>query len=180
MSQHFPILRTLLWMVGWINPNWQQVGMAFIDVLYCYSSMQFFRKDPFSLPFHATVLHFNTMMAWISKGPFISFRGNSTPLEIRINGVEECTLAPIHEGGELSGKSNGSSCKGASSSLLALPRSEARSTYFGGGFISYRMAGSIWLYSRNLMIFCNLNMTNAGKARLIPGDGKYYLRIWTS
>lgn len=154
--------------------------MASIDVLYCNSSMQFFRKYAFSLPFHALVLHFNTMIAWISKVPVTSFRVNSTPPEITINGVEECTLASLHEGGEWSGKNNGSSFKGPSSSLLALLRSDTRSSYSRGGFISCRTAESTWICSRNLMIFCDLSMMNAGKAKLIPGHGKYYLRIWAS
>lgn len=154
--------------------------MAFIDVLYCNSSVQFFRKDAFSLPFHAPVLHFDTMIAWISKAPFTSFRVNSAPPEIRINGVEECALASLHEGREWSEKSNGSSFKSSSSSLLALLRSDARSSYFRGGFISYRMAGSTWICSRNFMIFCDLSMMNAGKARLIPGHEEYYPRTGAS
>lgn len=140
----------------------------------------FFWKDTFSLLFHVSLLHFNTMMAWISKGPFISFSGNSTPPEIRINGVGECTLAWLHEGGEKSVKSSENSCQGPSSSLLLLLRSEARSAYFGGICISYRMAGNGWIYWKPHDFFFNLSMMNAGKAQLISGDGKYLLGIWTS
>lgn len=154
VSQHCPVLRTLLWLVDWINPNCHQADRTFIDILYCNSSTQFCSSGrTFSLLFHASLLHFSTMMAWISRGPFISFRGNSTPLEIRINGVEECTLARLHEGGETSVKSNENSCQGPSSSLLLLLRFEARSAYFGGVCISYRMAGNIWIYSGNLIFF---------------------------
>lgn len=38
---------------GGLNQTSQQVDMTFTDILYCNSSMKFFRKDPFSLPFHA-------------------------------------------------------------------------------------------------------------------------------
>lgn len=122
-------------------------------ILQFLHAVLFFWKDTFSLLFHVSLLHFSIMMAWISRGPFISFRGNSTPPEIRINGVEECTLARLYEGGERSVKSSENSCQGPSSSLLLLLRSEARSTYFGGVCISYGMAGNIWIYSGNLMVF---------------------------
>lgn len=154
--------------------------MAFIDVLYCNSSTQFFRKDPFCLPFHDLILHFHTMMAWIPKGPFISFKGNSTSPEIRIDGVEECTLTLLHEGGEWSGKSNGSICNGPSSSLLALMRSEARSAYLEVALFPTEWQEAFESTPETSWFFCDLSMMKAGKARLIPVDGKYYLGTWTS
>lgn len=109
--------------------------MVFTDVSYCNSFMQFFRKDPFSLPFSALILHFKTKMIWISKCPSISSRRNSTPSEIRINCVEERVLAPVSEWGDWSRKSNRSSSKWPSSSLLASLRSEARSRGSFGGIL---------------------------------------------
>lgn len=152
-------------------------------ILQSLHTVLFFQKDIFSLLFHASLLHFNTMMAWISRGPFISFRGNSTPPEIRINGMEECTLAQLHEGGERSVKSNESSCQGPSSSLLLLLRCEAKSAYFGGVCVSYRMVRKTFEFALETSwarFFFYLSMMNAGKAKLISGDGKYYLGVWTS